>query len=273
MVTPIASTGASPRAGPSVGPSALSHAEEIYRFPARVAAVRAQALPKDVSALLRQIVEESGDSTEQLNHGTARSADQQEVIGFYIEQILLHPEADAYRILGATPDSSRETIRANMALLLRWLHPDRNQDEDRTIYMARVLEAWEKIKTTDRRENYDRRPANAKTANGRDPGQQTGKTSGSNVRRKNTATTQHKSTSPSSVHRHRKLARREIHGAASPAPTRRGFFYGLFKWIRRLALVTFAVFVLALFLAPGEMMPFVEYYWNEFLAWLYALVG
>ena len=57
--------------------------------------------------------------------GTNRSEHSlREAAAFYIEQILLHPDADHYRVLGAQPDASTAELRRNMALLIRWLHPD-----------------------------------------------------------------------------------------------------------------------------------------------------
>ena len=43
---------------------------------------------------------------------------------FFIEQILFAPHADSYRVLGASPQASASELRRNVALLLRWLHPD-----------------------------------------------------------------------------------------------------------------------------------------------------
>jgi DnaJ-class molecular chaperone len=42
-----------------------------------------------------------------------------------------------------------------MALLLRWLHPDRETNGARTIYVGRITEAWNNIKTAERRSAYD----------------------------------------------------------------------------------------------------------------------
>ena len=47
-----------------------------------------------------------------------------EASAFFIEQILLGPDADSYRVLGADRNAAAAELRRNMALLLRWLHPD-----------------------------------------------------------------------------------------------------------------------------------------------------
>jgi hypothetical protein len=86
----------------------------------------------------------------------------QDAAGFFIEQILLCPKSDNYRILGASCDASSETLRRHMALLMRWLHPDivtggmQTSGFDRSIHVNRVTKAWEAVKTGDRRGDYDR---------------------------------------------------------------------------------------------------------------------
>jgi DnaJ-class molecular chaperone len=74
---------------------------------------------------------------------------------FFIEQILLHPEADSYRVLGATPQAKTQELRHNMALLLRWLHPDMDRNGERAILARRVTRAWEELKTPTRRAEHD----------------------------------------------------------------------------------------------------------------------
>ena len=66
------------------------------------------------------------------------------------------PEADSYRVLGASPTAANFELRRNMALLLRWLHPDIDQKGERSIFAARMTKAWSDLKTTERRVVYDR---------------------------------------------------------------------------------------------------------------------
>ena len=58
-----------------------------------------------------------------------------EAAGFYIEQILLHPDADHYRVLGSQPGAANTELRRNMALLIRWLHPDQNNGAERSVFL------------------------------------------------------------------------------------------------------------------------------------------
>ena len=59
----------------------------------------------------------------------------QAAAAFFIEQILLKPGADSYHILGARPDAAGAELRQNLALLLRWLHPDASQNAHRSIFV------------------------------------------------------------------------------------------------------------------------------------------
>ena len=79
-----------------------------------------------------------------------------EAAAFFIEQILLFPDADSYRVLGARPEATNGELRRNMALLLRWLHPDLDRQGERSVFAARVTRAWNDLKTQERRAAYDR---------------------------------------------------------------------------------------------------------------------
>jgi hypothetical protein len=78
-----------------------------------------------------------------------------EAAAFFIEQVLLHQDADSYRVLGATPEASTPELRRNMALLMRWLHPDKDLDGRRSMFAGRVTRAWDDVKTDERRAAYD----------------------------------------------------------------------------------------------------------------------
>lgn len=86
----------------------------------------------------------------------------QDAAGFFIQQVLLNPRSDNYRVLGASCDASSEELRRHMALLMRWLHPDivtkgmKTSGLDRSIHVTRVSKAWEAVKTGERRAGYDR---------------------------------------------------------------------------------------------------------------------
>ncbi|HWS25159.1 MAG TPA: J domain-containing protein, partial [Xanthomonadales bacterium] len=69
---------------------------------------------------------------------------------------LFAPNADSYRVLGVAADSAQEQLRENYRWLMKWLHPDRNQDGWEAVYADRVNIAWQDMKTPERRAEYDR---------------------------------------------------------------------------------------------------------------------
>ncbi|MCB1507188.1 MAG: DnaJ domain-containing protein [Hyphomicrobiaceae bacterium] len=135
--------------------TAVRTAIDLLHVPWRVRIVRAQALPKDVSPLLRVA---AGDRKvlRWISEKTDRSKDViQDAADFYIEQILMAPDADSYRVLGARPEASMADLRRNMAWLVRLSHPDVDRKGKYTMLAMRVTSAWENLKTPDRRAAYD----------------------------------------------------------------------------------------------------------------------
>lgn len=134
----------------------LMLATSLLQMPSQVRRMRAAPLPDDVVILLRIA---AGDD-EMMDQATAMSGQScqlvREASAFFIEQMLLHPEADSYRVLGARPEASPEELRRNMALLLRWLHPDLSRRDGRSVFAHRVTKAWNDLKTEERRSAYDR---------------------------------------------------------------------------------------------------------------------
>jgi DnaJ domain len=134
---------------------ALKAAIDLMHVPSQVRVARSEPLPDGVLTVLRIA---AGDSeTEQAaidltgrSLGTLRRA-----AAFFIEQILLAPDADSYRVLGVSPQASAGELRRNVALLLRWLHPDLDPQGIRSIFAGRVTTAWNNLKTPERRAAYD----------------------------------------------------------------------------------------------------------------------
>jgi hypothetical protein len=136
--------------------TALRVAIDLVRVPSRVRGARAAPLPQHVETLLRIAAgEESVETEAALMTGVSREL-VHKASAFFIEQILLHPEADSYRVLGADPHASIAELRRNMALLLRWLHPDIDRNAERSIFATRVTRAWDEVKTPVRRAKHDR---------------------------------------------------------------------------------------------------------------------
>jgi hypothetical protein len=135
---------------------ALRAALDLLYFPSQAALLRAGPLPQGVPVLLRIA---AGD--EETIKGTAATVGRscetvREAAAFFLEQILLHPDADSYRVLGATSEARHAELRQNMSLLLQWVHPDLDRRGGRSVFAARVTRAWNDLKTPERRAAYDR---------------------------------------------------------------------------------------------------------------------
>lgn len=155
---------------------ALRAALSLLSAPAQVRAFRKLPLPQDTRLILL-IALGDPDSCRDAAEITRRSPDHlMSAASFFIEQILLCPDSDSYRVLGLDHSATTHDLRANMALLMRWAHPDVDRTGKRASLTHRILQAWEDVKTPERRARYDahisekhsapnnRRPAKGKSA-------------------------------------------------------------------------------------------------------------
>ncbi len=134
---------------------ALKIAIDLMHLPSQVRLIRSQPLPDGMPMLLRiaagdiDAQQRAVELTDRLPAVVRRAAT------FFIEQILFAPEADSYRVLGTTPEANATELRRNLALLLRWLHPDLDTGGERSVFVSRVTTAWNNLKTQERRAAYD----------------------------------------------------------------------------------------------------------------------
>jgi hypothetical protein len=138
---------------------AVRVAIDLVQVPSRVRLVRGEPLPDGVLTVLRIA---AGDETAEIEAAEAVGRPRELVrkaAAFFIEQILLGPNSDSYRVLGADRNATAAELRRNMALLLRWLHPDVDRKGLRSMFAGRVTQAWGTLKTPDRRAAYDRESA------------------------------------------------------------------------------------------------------------------
>jgi hypothetical protein len=136
---------------------AVKVALELMHVPSRVRHTRSQPLPEGVSTVLRIAAGEEASLTEATETFGRSPEVLRAAAAFFIEQILLGPGGDSYKILGGNEASSTGELRRNMALLLRWLHPDVDPTGIRSIFAGRVTKAWEDVNTPTRRAAYDQR--------------------------------------------------------------------------------------------------------------------
>lgn len=136
--------------------SALRIAIELLHVPAMVRILRRSPLPADTLLLLRLAADDAEAAREaEALSGRSRETNKLAAI-FFIEQVLLAPGHDSYRMLGLGPEASSSDLRAHMALLLKWLHPDLRREDQRDVLTRRVIDAWDRIKTPERRRQFDR---------------------------------------------------------------------------------------------------------------------
>lgn len=141
------------------GLKALRLALDLWHMPSRIHYMRTAPLPEGIPLLLRIAAGEAAAEREAIQLIDRPLTEIQEAAGFFIEQILFAPESSSYRVLGASPEASNAELRRNMALLVRWLHPDGDCQADRRVFIKRVTSAWDDVKTAERRAGYDRRIA------------------------------------------------------------------------------------------------------------------
>jgi DnaJ domain len=142
---------------------ALRSAIDLMHVPSRVRIARSEPLPSGLDKLLGIAAGEQTEISAAMA-STGRSCDVvKDAAAFFIEQILLHPNADSYRVLGASSDATTAELRRNMALLMRWLHPDADPQGRRSMFASRVTLAWNDLKTAERRAAYDRQNRSSAT--------------------------------------------------------------------------------------------------------------
>ena len=140
---------------------ALAAAMSMLERPHAAKLARASRLPEGVTFLL-EIAAGEAQSLGRASQLTGRTErDIAKSCGFFIEQVLLCPGGDSYRILGADGGASLSELRRNMALIMRWLHPDVASDAsssiilNRSLFASRITQAWETVKTDERRSAYN----------------------------------------------------------------------------------------------------------------------
>jgi DnaJ-domain-containing protein 1 len=153
--------------------TALKAALSVLHLPASVRRVRSEPLPPGIEAVLKIAAGDEEAEAEAARLTERPRAVVREAAIFYIEQVLLCPGADSYRVLGATPSASAQELRRHMALLLSWLHPDKTPS--RAAFAARVTGAWNDLRSPDRRAAYDA-ALNISQSNGRGPSQHLSRT-------------------------------------------------------------------------------------------------
>lgn len=124
---------------------ALEAAVSTFLNPIFAAHLRDERLPSGMGLVLRIA---AGDAAA-IEEGTAmREIEPDRLIAavrFYIEQVVLVPQADDFRLFGVSASASAEELRDNRRWLLKWLHPDRNGGDWEREQFMRISAAWDRI--------------------------------------------------------------------------------------------------------------------------------
>ena len=140
---------------------ALEQALAAYRSPGLYLRLRERALPDDLLLVLRVA---AGD-TQALEYAQSvsgeASSELREAAVMFIQQLMFSPGSDSYRVLGVVATAADSQIKEHYRWLLRWLHPDRNDDEWDAIYADRVTLAWQDLRSPERRREFERRTVEA----------------------------------------------------------------------------------------------------------------
>ena len=144
-------------------PAAVQAALVLAKRPAQARGARRLPLPRGMTFLLEVASgdEEALSAAREMTQRTDGAL--RDAAGFFIEQVLLTGSPDSYRVLGGSVDDPRATLRRHMVLLMKWLHPDAvaqhgmAADVDRSVFANRIAEAWDNLKTTERRDAYNQK--------------------------------------------------------------------------------------------------------------------
>lgn len=143
---------------------ALELALALLRAPALAAQVRERPLPADVLTLIR--IAAGDDATLAKAAAASGEAPQRlvEAALLFLQQALFTDDADSYRLLGVPATASPEILKQHHRWLVRWLHPDRQTDDWQAAYMNHVNQAWQNLRTPERRQHYVNRSRHTRNA-------------------------------------------------------------------------------------------------------------
>ncbi len=135
--------------------AALRVALDLAAAPSRRRQLRNSPLPEGVTFLLRIVTDDLGAIESSANRMQEFPQKLRKAAAFYIEQVLLTPNADSYRVLGARRSATVAELRRNLAFLCKWLHSELCSDMARPMFFLRITCAWNNVKTPERRGAYD----------------------------------------------------------------------------------------------------------------------
>ncbi len=136
--------------------SAILLAIDIMGSPSRLQKHKQNDIPEGMDLLLRIVVGDIEASNYAIKVTERNISEIRRAAEFFIIHVLFQPGSHSYRILGVSTVADTSEIRRNMAYLSRWLHPDSEVAQGYEAYWYKITEAWETVKTSERRAAYDK---------------------------------------------------------------------------------------------------------------------
>jgi hypothetical protein len=124
--------------------AAIDQAVLLQKQPALAAAFRQAALPDGMAVLIRLVSDEGGRRKDLAQLLELDESLLQSVATDYLLSVCLYPGSSDLRSLGLNPAADLSTAKEHHRLLLKWLHPDRNPDNQH--FAERVNQAWSAVK-------------------------------------------------------------------------------------------------------------------------------
>ena len=131
-------------------------AVELANRPNLAGIMREQALPSGVLDLIRIAAGCRETLQSAVKITGAGELEIKEASVLFLQQVLFTPTASYYRVLGVQPDAPQAELREHMRWLMKWLHPDQSQSDWESTFAARVVAAWNVLKSKEQRTLYDR---------------------------------------------------------------------------------------------------------------------
>lgn len=120
-------------------------AMELFSAPALANRLRRAPPHEDVITIIKAAAGDEAALGCFPVHVSADPVRAREAAAFYLQQVHLRPEASDHQVLGLEPTSSLEKVKEHKRWLLKWLHPDRNNNRWEQAYFERIVAAAARI--------------------------------------------------------------------------------------------------------------------------------
>lgn len=124
--------------------AAIDHALLLQKQPGLATAFRQAVLPDGMAVLIRLASDEGGRRKDLAQMLELDESVLQSAAAEYLLAVCLYPDSSAIRTLGLNPSAELGAAKEHHRLLLKWLHPDRNPDNQQ--FAERVNQAWSALK-------------------------------------------------------------------------------------------------------------------------------